>query len=275
MKNIDERSVAGFGSEWKRFDYASGRESEIRVEWDEYFQIFPKELFSPRSVGADFGCGSGRFARLVADRVGHLYCVDASLKALDVAETNLEQFDNVTFLNQSLSDMTIPMGSLDFAYCLGVLHHVPDTQHALNHCAAALKSGSPLLLYLYYAFDNRPIWYRIVWKLSDILRRLISKLPFRTRYWVTQAIALVVYWPLARGSLLLEKLGFSVEKIPLSYYRNKNFYVLRTDALDRFGTHLEKRYTRNEITRMMGLAGLVNVQFSNRPPYWVALGFRR
>lgn len=40
-------------------------------------------------------------------------------------------------------------------YFLGVLHHVPDTQAAIRSCVGLLKPGAPLLLYFYYAFDNR------------------------------------------------------------------------------------------------------------------------
>ena len=47
---------------------------------------------------------------------------------------------------------------------------------------------------------------------------------------------------------------------------------MRTDALDRFGTRLEQRFSRNEIERMMTAAGLTDIVFSEREPYWVACG---
>tara|TARA_A100001011_G_scaffold295387_1_gene307685 strand:+ start:125 stop:295 length:171 start_codon:yes stop_codon:yes gene_type:complete len=47
---------------------------------------------------------------------------------------------------------------------------------------------------------------------------------------------------------------------------------MRTDALDRFGTRLEQRFTRNEIKNMMQNAGLENIEFSNSKPFWVAVG---
>ena len=48
----------------------------------------------------------------------------------------------------------------------------------------------------------------------------------------------------------------------------------RTDALDRFGTRLEKRFTRAEVALMMQSAGLSEIRFSDAPPYWCAVGFR-
>ena len=91
---------------------------------------------------------------------------------------------------------------------------------------------------------------------------------------MSEVIAATVYWPVARGAALAEKAGGSVSNWPLAWYRNGSFYRMRTDALDRFGTGLEQRFTRAEIERMMSQAGLENIQFSDRAPYWVALGFR-
>ena len=61
---------------------------------------------------------------------------------------------------------------------------------------------------------------------------------------------------------------------PLSYYRDKSFYVMRTDALDRFGTRLEKRFSKRQIKAMLESAGLKNIQFSHKLPYWCAVGFK-
>jgi ubiquinone/menaquinone biosynthesis C-methylase UbiE len=275
MKNIDDGTVKGFGDEWARFDHVTADETEIRRLWGEYFEIFPRETLSMASSGADFGCGSGRWARHIAGKVSQLYCVDASNDALAVAKVNLREFENVEYLNESLSEMSIGLGSLDFGYSLGVLHHVPDTEDALKKCVETLKPGAPFLVYLYYAFDNRPAWYWFAWKTSDFFRNIISKMPFRLRYWGSQIIAIAIYWPVARCSRVLESMGVDVANIPLSYYRDKSFYVLRTDSLDRFGTRLEKRFSREDMVRMMNSAGLENVRFSEGPPYWVAIGIRR
>jgi SAM-dependent methyltransferase len=164
---------------------------------------------------------------------------------------------------------------MDFGYSLGVLHHVPDTAAGIQSCVQKLKPGAPLLLYLYYAFDNRPAWYRKVWRASDVIRRIISRSPYRLRYALSQGIAATVYFPLARTARLAERAGYDPELIPLSIYRDRAFYSMRTDALDRFGTRLEKRFSQLQITAMMTAAGLERITFSPNPPYWCALGYRK
>jgi hypothetical protein len=89
---------------------------------------------------------------------------------------------------------------------------------------------------------------------------------------VSQAIAAGVYLPLARGAAIAERMGLNVSNVPLSVYRRRSFYVMRTDALDRFGTRLEQRFTKEQIRAMMEAAGLSRVRFGDAPPYWCAVG---
>jgi ubiquinone/menaquinone biosynthesis C-methylase UbiE len=210
----------------------------------------------------------------MAGRVGLLHCIDPSPEALDVARRNLSAMRNVKFHQASVDAIPLADNSQDFGYALGVLHHVPNTRAALCDCVRKLKSGAPFLLYIYYALDGRPSWFRALWKGSDLLRRQISHLPFGIRKGVTTAIAATVYWPLARAARFTETLGVDVRNMPLSGYRQVSFYTMKTDALDRFGTSLEQRFLRDQIEEMMTDAGLVDIRFSEDPPFWVACGRR-
>lgn len=271
-RNLAEKTVAGFGDEWSRFDQSAMDETEIEALFQAYFHIFPWDTLPSGATGFDLGCGSGRWAKLAAERVGLLHCIDASPEALAVAKRNLRQSTNCVFHNASVDAIPLPDASMDFGFSLGVLHHVPDTFAGIQSCVSKLKPGAPFLLYLYYSLDNRSVWFRVLWRASDLFRRAISKLPHQLRYFTSQVFALVVYYPLARCARILEKLGMRVDNFPLAFYRSRSFYVMRTDALDRLGTRLEHRYSRNEIRAMMERAGLKNIRFSENAPYWCAVG---
>lgn len=273
--NLDVKTVSGFGDEWTRFDQTGLSEREREELFDRYFHIFPWQLLPADPVGFDLGCGSGRWASLVAPRVRRLHCIDASELAVGVARRNLSTFSNCEFHVASVDRLPFDAGSMDFGYSLGVLHHVPDTEAGLRACVNVLKPGAPFLLYLYYAFDNRPWWFRLLWQTSDVARQAISRSPMWVRFAITQVIAAVLYYPLARLSWLLERVGVNVDSIPLSPYRSQSFYVMRTDALDRFGTKLEQRFTAAEIRQMMERAGLERITFSNSVPFWCAVGFKK
>jgi len=272
--NHDQETVESFGREWARFDQSGLGCDEQQKMFDEYFGIFPWGELPTAAVGADVGCGSGRWAALVVGRVGHLHCIDASSKALEVAKRILGSRDNVSFHHASVATMPIAPASLDFCYSLGVLHHVPDTAAAIGSCVRLLKPGAPMLLYLYYALDNRPAWFRLLWRLSDLLRSTICRLPDRIKAMTTDVIAVAVYWPLTRMSRWLERIGMKVDGLPLSHYRHHSLYTLRTDSRDRFGTPLEQRFTLAEIKKMMTDAGLEQLVHSEGAPFWCVVGRR-
>src|SRR5258708_4387026 len=222
-RNIDSDVAAGFGHEWSTFRQGENELSAIDREaiFQSYFRIFPWDDLPPDPVGIDVGCGSGRWSVMVAPKVGHLHLLDASEDALDVARQNLAGAANVSFHLASVGNIPLEDNSLDFAFSLGVLHHVPDTAAAIRAVAAKLKVGAPFLIYLYYALDNRPWWYRAIWQFSNFLRVIISSLPPTARLIISQIIAVLAYWPLPRLAALVDRPAFSPFAIPRHSYHVK------------------------------------------------------
>lgn len=271
-KNLDKDVVAGFGDEWSRFDQSALDEAELQRMFENYFNIFPWTALTENSVGFDLGCGSGRWAKLVAPRVGRLHLIEPS-DAIEVAKRNLSGCQNCIFHRADVEHIPLENESCDFGYCLGVLHHIPDTEAGLRCCVAKIKKGAPFLLYLYYKFDNKPAWFRALWKTTDLSRAVISRLPHFGRYLLSQVLAASIYFPLARTARIAEKMGAGVNNFPLSQYRHNSFYTMRTDALDRFGTRLERRFTKVEIREMMERSGLERITFSETS-FWTAVGYK-
>ena len=273
--NIDNETVISFGNEWNAFQQDQLEKKELEKIFLNYFSIFPLDSINKNSIGFDMGCGSGRWAYFIAPKVKLLYCIEPSEKALSIAKKNLVNTTNCIFLNANANNFNIENDSMDFGYSLGVLHHIPDTLSALQNCIKKLKPGAPFLIYLYYNFDNKGLTYYAIWFLSNILRQLISRLPFFLKKIVTDCITFIVYLPLAKLSYLLNKLGFKNISLPLSFYKDKSLYTMRTDSLDRFGTKLEKRFSKNQIKTLMEKSNLIDIQFFSSEPYWIALGYKR
>jgi SAM-dependent methyltransferase len=263
-KNVDAATVEGFGKEWGKFTQVELSAAERDKLLAKYFAIVDWAKRPERVL--DMGCGSGRWDVPLAPLVGQIVAVDASREALEVARSNV-QAANVTFVECTPDTLPFADGYFDLIFSLGVLHHLPSTEGAIRSLAAKIAPGGQLLIYLYYAFDNRPGWFRMLWRISDFIRRGISNLPFALRYAASQLMAIFVYWPLAR----VAKYFPVPESWPLKFYADCSFYVMRTDALDRFGTKLEKRFTKKEITEMLEAAKLENIRFSEEEPYWVCV----
>jgi SAM-dependent methyltransferase len=111
----------------------------VRQSFNPTLVFFRGTSCPPNSVGLDVGCGSGRWSVMVAPKVGHLHLLDASADALAVARQNLAEATNVSFHLASVGNIPLDDNSLDFAFSLGVLHHVPDTAAAIRAIATKLK----------------------------------------------------------------------------------------------------------------------------------------
>ena len=276
MTNKDKEVIKDFGKEWSRFSQVKNLTQEELVNiFNGYFNIFPSDnFFTDKSIGFDMGCGSGRWASLVALKVKKLICVDASEEALKVTKENLKNLPNCEYRCSTAEDFDIEDETMDFGYSLGVLHHVTNAEESLKNCVKKLKKGSPFLLYLYYKFDNRSFAFKSIWVLSNVLRFFICKLPFFLKKLITDLIAAIIYWPISRIAKLINFLGLDDSSVPLSFYKNSSFYTMRTDSLDRFGTKLEKRYTKKSMELLMSKCGLEDIKFSETEPFWVAVGFK-
>lgn len=271
MSNIDRATARAFDDKWSARPGGTFNPERARRAFEALFSLFPFDELG-EAEGFDLGCGQGRFAVRVAPRVRRLHCIDPSPNGLAVARAAMAHLPNVEFHQASVDEIPLADASQDFGYSLGVLHHIPDTEAALASCVAKLKPGAPFLVYLYYSFENRPFWFRLVWRASDAGRRIISRLPFRARRFACDAAAVGIYWPLSRFARLVERAGRNPSRLPLSSYRDARLGNMRVAALDRLGTRLEQRFSRAEIETMMRRCGLTDIRFREDEPYWVALG---
>ena len=274
-KKLSSKVVDDFGSEWKKFDQSELSEKERKYLFNNYFFIFPWNKININSLGMDIGCGSGRWAKSIAPKVGHLLMVDPAKDAIETAKKNLSILNNVSFYERDANNLPTADNTLDFAYSIGVLHHIIDTESAIKKVSVKLKSKAPFLIYLYYAFDNRNLLFKLIWRISDIIRKIISRLPRPIKYLLCEIIAGLVYFPLAKTIKFLEIIGFNVSSFPLSFYRNSSYYIMRNDALDRFGTRIENRFSKKQIYSMLENANFENIVFHEKEPYWCALAYKK
>jgi hypothetical protein len=110
------------------------------------------------------------------------------------------------------------------------------------------------------------------------MRLGICKLPAKPKRLVCDVLAVSVYMPFVLTSRLLRFAGVPEKyrkKIPLFGYENRSFYIIRNDALDRFGTPLEQRFTKKQIQGMLERAGLTEIIFSNNIPFWHAVAKKK
>jgi SAM-dependent methyltransferase len=269
--NIDVKTVSSFGEEWTKFDSFS--DDEIKKTGDMYFDIIDFSVINENSSVMDVGCGTGRWTRYIAPKVKFVEAVDPS-EAIFAAASLLKDQKNIRVTQASTDNLPFADNTFDLVFSLGVLHHIPDTRKAMEDCVKKVRPGGLFLVYLYYSLDNRGVFFNFFFKLSNLLRIAVSSLPSRMKRVVCDILAVIVYMPFVLLSRLFFKMGLKKQanKVPLSIYAGQTFNIIRNDSLDRFGTPLEQRFSRKQILEMMSSCGLTRIIFSEKMPYWHAVG---
>ncbi len=269
----DLELVERFDAEWRSFSRVGSE--ELDVTFERYFDIVPPESYQEGALVVDAGCGAGRWAEQVQRRGARVIAVDLG-RSVEVAHENTSASGRVVCVQGDVRSPPLRPASFDLVYSLGVLHHINETEDALGRLARLVRPGGRFLLYLYYTLETRPLAYRAIFRATDAVRRLTSLLPQQILVIVATAIAAVAYWPLARLARILAAAGAAglAAQLPLSFYARASFRTMRNDSLDRFGTRLEKRYTRAQVAMLLEAAGLTDVIVSRQAPFWHAVARR-
>lgn len=270
--SLDQDTQESFGFEWQHFDTFL---SDYDEESANYFGIVPREV-TRNAVVLDAGCGMGRWTKYVASlQVRRIYAMDFS-RAIDHAANTLRDVGNAHCVQADICHLPFRDQTFDFTYCLGVLHHLKDPDQGMGSVNRVTRLQGALLIYLYYALDNRPAFHR--WLLAGVtgVRRLTSRLPKPVMFSIAWAIGIGLYWPLARAARVIEMAGMerAALQMPLAHYRSYSLRFMAGDAFDRFATPIEKRYSRSDIAAWLAKYGR-DVSFSDHTPYWVTLARTR
>jgi SAM-dependent methyltransferase len=271
-ENLDQGVIDAFGYEWETFDYGEAETTEaLNAQFDAYCAPIELSQFDPKnSIAGDFGAGSGRWASRLIPYFSLVYALEPSDGASKVLKNKFSDEVKIAVLQETVGANSIPLESLDLAMSLGVLHHIPDTSLAIKDVSRRIKPGGVFLCYLYYNLENKPTFYKLIFKGVNVLRQVISVLPQKIKQLVTSAIAALIYWPLARSSKVISKFGINTLNFPLHHYAEMPFVMLANDALDRFGTSLEQRFSKAEIIEMLSAADfdISTLKFSDIEPFW-------
>lgn len=270
-KNIDKKVVDEFGNEWMKFQEQD--DDLVEKGGQEYFDILNNTIINSHIYALDIGCGTGRWTKYLSKKVGFIEAVDPS-NAIFAADKLLGDIKNVRLSQASIDTLPFADETFDFVMSIGVLHHIPDTRKALYDCVKKVKKGGYFFVYLYYNLEKRGPYYTALFKLSDLVRKIVSRLPGKLKHFVCDVLAIIFYMPFILVGRFFNFLGFKdlAKRMPLHGYQNRSFFMVRNDTLDRFGTRLEQRFSKEEIIEMMTSAGLTEIVISPGIPLYHAVG---
>jgi SAM-dependent methyltransferase len=196
---VQRETAANFGAQWLVFDHVQAHHQQQFLDW--VAPVTPG--FVQGKLVLEGGCGKGRHTRAVAEwGAAAIIGVDLS-EAVEAAYRNTRDLPNAHVIQADIYKLPLKQ-VFDYAFSVGVLHHLPEPRRGFLSLFDKLKPGGAISAWVYGRENNG--W--IVHFINPLREHFTSKLPMRALYWLsylpTLALYLglkLVYAPLGRTSL--------------------------------------------------------------------------
>lgn len=201
-------------------------------------------------VGVGVGTDHVQFARSGAIMSG----VDITPRSIELTRANLARFGFSSDLRVADAE-ALPFSdhTFDAVYSFGVLHHTPDTPHAVREVHRVLKPGGVAIIALYHRHSlvywfNVRIWERIVHRrfLHETLPDTLS----RVEYTQGQAKPLVQLFSIKEVRKMCA--AFSVAEIAIRHLNIADLPIPKRWGLQRIGQWIIPPVVLTYLSRSMG-----------------------
>ena len=205
----DKRATAaGFGWQWQHFTQEDSRYAEQFLGW--IAPVTPD--FFRNKIVLEGGCGKGRHTQLAA-RWGAREVIGVDLSgAVETAFAATRSLPNAHIVQADIHHLPLAR-KFDYAFSVGVLHHLPDPRGGFISLASKVKSGGHVSAWVYGAENNEwitrwinPVRERVTARMDQRALLQLSKIPAACLYLATK----LVYGPLNRnGSSVAKRLFYN------------------------------------------------------------------
>ena len=265
-----EKTRKSFGYQWTVF-----REMVIDFKANFLFYIRPldQNFFSGKR-GLDLGCGFGRHVYNAAQFGAEMVGVDLS-DAIESTAENTREFENVHLIQADVYHLPFRPGVFDFAYSIGVLHHLPDPERGYQSLLPIVKRGGAVFIWVY---SKKRV---IVNAILEAARAITTRVPPKIQQALSFLFAAVdwcVFIVPYRIASNIPGLGALVKKLPLPrlrVYTKYPFQVVYADWFDRFAAPIRFYYDENDLAGWLTRAKLTHTSISPTGLFgWRAYGER-
>jgi len=177
-----------FGWSWQTFSHEDEKYAEEFLGW-----IAPvRPEFFAEKVVLEGGCGKGRHTQRVAQwGAQDIVAVDLSA-AVEVAFASTRGIENAHVIQADIYHLPL-LSVFDYAFSVGVLHHLPDPRAGFKSLVSKVKSSGNVSAWVYGAENNgwivrlvNPIRERLTSRMNPRLLFHLSKVPTAMMYAATK-----------------------------------------------------------------------------------------
>ena len=134
-------------------------------EWDHnrhYHDFLLRFLPARRDGALEIGCGTGAFARALAEHFERVTALDLSPAMVSRARELSRTIENVEFRQADISTCDLPAAAFDCIAMIATLHHLP-LEDTLKKLEGALRPGGVLLILDLYQPRSLADWLWSAW----------------------------------------------------------------------------------------------------------------
>nr|WSZ96783.1 class I SAM-dependent methyltransferase [Streptomyces sp. NBC_00857] len=146
---------------------------------DHYHRLLLRQVPQNCGVALDVGCGTGRFARRLADLGMEVDAIDPSEEAIAEARVlsgRIAGDRSPRFQHADVTEVELSKGPYDFISCLASIHHMPFG--AVTELRDALAPGGVLVILGCYPEKTRLDW---AWSLAAVPVNAVARLAVAVR----------------------------------------------------------------------------------------------
>lgn len=245
-----QKTADSFAYEWKNIYQENDYEKN---NFFHFLSPFVKEKDLEGTVTLDIGCGSGRFTKWAAlSNTKVSFATDLG-DSVEVAYEMTKHLNNVGIVQADIYHMPFN-GVVDFAYSIGVLHHLPKPKEGFLSLPKVPKKGGKMLIWVYSRRNNNRALF-----LYEPLRAIFRHIPKPILFKICYLPAFVVHiW-----NIVCKKL--KLKKMPFSYYENFPFNMKLNDSFDVLATPKSNYYYSEEIEKWFRDAELRSIKSFEHP----------
>jgi SAM-dependent methyltransferase len=221
--STDLHTGRNFAIAWKVFPRLDERYKKQFLDW-----IFPVDAeFFQNKLVFEGGCGKGRHARIVsASKARAVFAVDIG-EAVDIAYRHVGHEPNVHVIQADIANLPFePI--FDFAFSVGVLHHLDKPKEGFLSIASKLKSDGSIAVWVYGQENN---WW-LIYLVNPFRKAITSKLPPKVLLVLSAALASPVYLWAKLVARPWQRLTERHRFLPHLYYQEYLSYIADFDFVE-------------------------------------------
>lgn len=268
-----------FGDQWNKFALTqidSSKLNQSEARWETEIGWSSSDLQGKNVV--EFGSGAGRFVDIVSKRNANLIIGIDITSAVDAAQNNLADRDNVLFIQGNIFSPPLKQNIFDFAYSIGVLHHTPQPELAFNKLISLLnnKGNIGLSLYEISLFDRPSLnslkqsLIELLWALNlfrvEFFRFFTTKIPDKIMLYYC-----IYFIPALHYLNKIPVLRYLRYLFPSTCYKDLPVEWSMCDTNDTYATKIVNMYRHKDIFLWFMRSNIQNIIIHDSISGWVSL----